>query len=166
MHALTKTPAGGVEHGLVTAAESLHVGFGWRYAGENFTTKPESMSSDMHAGVAHAIYSISKNEDVGEDMAFKIVLGTDLRQPYSGNVYMVISEVAGNLGVGTNVDQVLDGLGVGPLSMELKKLQAQAEAEGLSHTTIARLIQEMTTRQIIDWLIDWLRDREIDEAEK
>ena len=32
MHALTITPDGPVEHGLVTAGESLHVGGGWTYA--------------------------------------------------------------------------------------------------------------------------------------
>lgn len=81
------------------------------HEGENFTTKPESMSSDMHAGVAHAIYSIS--QEVGDDMAFKIVLGTDLEEPNSLNAYQVISEVAGDLGVGTEVDEVLDGLALG-----------------------------------------------------
>lgn len=164
MHALSTTPSGGVEHGLVSAAESLHTGYGWSYGNKDFTIQPTSMSSDMHAGVAHAMYRIY--EKVGKDMAFKIVLETDLAQPSSGNAYMVISEVGGDLGVGTEVDEVLGVLGVGPLSEELKKLQAQAEAEGLSHTTIARLTQEMTIRQIIDWLIDWLRNREIDEAEK
>ena len=126
MHALSKTPSEDVEHGLVDAAEALHMGGGWSYGDEDFTTKPEDMSSDMHAGVAHAIYRISQK--VGEDMAFKIVLGTDLEEPNSGNAYSVISEVAGDLDVGTEVDKVLDDLGVGPLSRAKEEYQKKLKA--------------------------------------
>ena len=168
MHALMKTPYGPVEHGLVTASESLHVGFGWRYAGENYTTKPESMSSDMHAGVAHAIYSIS--QEVGDDMAFKIVLATDLQRPLSHNAYEVISEVAHQLGVGSAVDEVLDGLGVGPLSrakaeylQRLKEAMAQLTSEERAeiqnqYSGARKKIQAATTVAIAQWNWEWIRE--------
>ncbi len=168
MHALTKTPEGDVEHGLVTASESLHVGFGWRYAGVDFTKKPLSMSSDMHAGVAHAIYSIS--QEVGDDTAFKIVLGVDLEVPYSHDVYEVISEVAHDLGVGATVDEVLDSLGVGPLSrakaeyqQRLKEAMAQltneerADIQG-QYSDAQRKIQAATSRAIAQSNWEWIRE--------
>ena len=170
MHALSTTPSGDVEHGLVSAAESLHTGYDWRYGNKDFTIKPTSMSSDMHAGVAHAIYSISQK--VGEDMAFKIVLGTDLEQPNSGNAYMVISEVAGNLGVGTKVDEVLDGLGVGPLPLSraiaeykqklkeaMAKLTNDERAEiNNQYQSAAKKIRQANSKAQAEWAWEWIRE--------
>ena len=61
MHALTKTRPGGVEHGLVTAAEALFMCGAdqwWVYGNSDFTGTPPFVSSGTHHSVAHAIYRI------------------------------------------------------------------------------------------------------------
>ena len=61
MHALTQTRSGGVEHGLVTAAEALFMCGAdkwWSYGNSDFTGTPPFVSSGTHHSVAHAIYRI------------------------------------------------------------------------------------------------------------
>ena len=71
MHALTKTRSGGVEHGLVTAAEALFMCGAdnwWRYDNSDFTGTPPFVSSATHHSVTHAIYRIHRATD--KDTAF------------------------------------------------------------------------------------------------
>ena len=148
MHALTKTTSDGVEHGLVDSAEALHMGGGWGYGNKDFTIKPESMTADMHAGVAHAIYSIYQELDEDKNTAFKIVLGTDLEEPNSGSAYEVISEVAHDLGVGATVDNVLYDLGVAPTE-KLRQVGIEA-LESMIETSSDSAIRAIANGLLLD----------------
>ena len=74
-----------------------------------------------------------------------------------------MQDVEENLGISDEVNEVF--VEVDELE-ELHKLLAQAEKEGLTHATMARRIDNMTNQQIIQWLRDWLREREDDDKEK
>ena len=74
-----------------------------------------------------------------------------------------MQRVAQRLGISTQVNEVI--VEVEELE-QLRKLQAQAEGEGLSHTEMARQINRMTRQQMIQWLRDWLRDYEDNDEEQ
>ncbi len=131
MHALTRTTSGDVEHGIVTAAESLHVGFGWRYAGEDFTDPPPSVSfgrpSGTHHSVAHVIYRILGATN--KDTAFKIVLGTDRQNPYFGNVHGVIFREAKKVGAEAAVTGIYEDMGIWPSQADIDNIVASVMKE-------------------------------------
>ena len=117
MHALTITPDGDVEHGLVTAGESLHMGGGWSYGNENYTGTPPFVSSATHHSVTHAIYRIHGAPD--KDTAFKIVLGSDQRAPNSSSAHGVIFREAKKAGAGTAVTEIYKDMGIWPSQADI-----------------------------------------------
>jgi len=113
MHAVSQTSSGDVEHGLVSAAEALHMGgtdHRWKYGDKDFTTKPEDFA-DMHVTVAHAMYRIYKK--IGDkDKAFRFVLAVDEEMPESDEVAETFLEVAEKSNMATEVTEVLTDMGL------------------------------------------------------
>lgn len=117
-HALTRTSQGDIEHGLVYAMTALELGGGdWQsYANDSFHEHPDAerergyKPKPYHIYV-HTFYKIFKKDGVGKDLAFQLVLGVDLRTPHDeAALQEAISETADDLGIGTQVAEVLQEL--------------------------------------------------------
>ena len=171
-HAVSQSPASEVEEGLVYGMTAIWTGRSrdWRYEQTSVASASHTYSPDG-AHTTNILYRIYQK--VGRETAFQFVLDVDKEHMPSSVAELVsaMQEVAEDLDILTAVNEVL--IAVGEIESdsddeldELRKLQAQAEAEGLSHTTMARLINSMTTQAFIQWLRDWLRDREDNEKEK
>lgn len=163
-HVVSHSPTyGEVEHPLVYGMTAIWTGrdSDWRYKQPSVTRTDRTYTGG--AKITNVIYRIAQKVN-SRNTVYEFVLDVDLRMPASvDDLEEAMQDVAKNLGISDEVNEVF--VEVDELE-ELHKLQAQAEGEGLSHTTMARLINSMTNQQIIQWLRDWLRDREDNEKEK
>ena len=163
-HAVSRSPTyGEVEHPLVYGMTAIWTGRDrdWRY--ERPSVASTSRTYTGGAKITNILYRIAQKVN-SRNTVYEFVLNVDRRMPWSvADLEEAMQEEARLRGISDEVNEVF--VEVDELE-ELLKLQAQAEGEGLSHTTMARLINSMTNQQIIQWLRDWLRDREDNEQEQ
>ncbi|MDE0681237.1 MAG: hypothetical protein OXI11_13685 [Gammaproteobacteria bacterium] len=129
-HALSQTPSGAVEHGLVYAMEALYLGGDenehWIAANNtDFTTDPEDilnadMTLDPYHTVAHTIYRVFQTlgadedyEDSARDTAFQFALEVDIEQPTDTDAFhKATRRVGDNMGIGEHITAVLVAMGI------------------------------------------------------
>lgn len=136
-HALTTTRDGPVEHGLVTAAESLRMGGGWSYGNENYTGTPPFVSAATHHSVAHIFYKLSSR--VTKVEAFEIFTKTDLEEPTSASAHGVIFREAKEAGAETAVTEIYKGMGIWP---------SQADIDDIVDSVIREIERRVGTLQV------------------
>lgn len=117
-HALSQTPPGPEEHGMVYAMEALYLGGDesdhWTTPTDiDLTEDPEDI---LNAGrtldplheYAHTIYRVFQK--VGRDRAFRLVFGIDQRRPTDRDSFNAAMRTVGNqIGIGAEVEAILTG---------------------------------------------------------
>lgn len=116
-HALSQTPAGPVEHGMVYAMEALYLGGddSEHWTTPTYTDFTEDPEDILNAGrtlepsheYAHTIYRVFKK--VGRDKAFRLVFGIDQRRPADRDSFDAAIRTVGNqMGIGERITAILE----------------------------------------------------------
>lgn len=127
----------------------------WRYKQTSVAHTDRAYTGDEKT--TNILYRIAQKVN-NRNTAYEFVLDVDLEMPAGvDDLEEAMRDVAKELGISDKVNEV--SVEIEELE-ELLKLQKQAEGKGLSHTTMARLINSMTNQQIIQWLREWLRESE------
>ena len=108
-HAVSQSPEGKVEHGLVYAMTALRGYDHWHYKGNSVTSTTSTYANDGRH-TANMMYRIA--QEVGADKAYQFVLEVDKLAPSS--IYGLVSamqSVSNDVGISTQVNEVLVAVG-------------------------------------------------------